>query len=55
MYFGFEFTQLYKTFDGEIHIDTDNYKKDYICSTQYDDMYKRCVESKSDMYDVKDC
>lgn len=55
VYFGFEFTQLYKIFNGEVHIDTDNYKKDYICSTQYDDMYKRCVESKSDMYDVKDC
>lgn len=55
VYFGFEFTQLYKTFDGEVHIVTDNYKKDYICSTQYEDMYKRCVESKSDMYNIKGC
>ncbi len=27
VYFGFEFTQLYKTFDGEVYIITDNYKK----------------------------
>lgn len=54
VYFGFEFAQVYKTFDGKVHISTEHYKKNYECSTQYNDVYKKCIESKSNIYNIKD-
>ena len=54
VYFVFEFSQGYVTYDGKFRIANDDYKKIYKCSTDYEQLFQSSVGDKADMYNIFD-